>query len=603
MCSKLNHGLTYVHIRKLAYELAVQNHIPRPKTWDSNHLAGVDWMKGYMKRHTSLSLRTPEGTSLSRATSFNKTNITEFFDNLETVITRENFAEDDIWNIDETGYTTVQQTKKVVATKGQKQVGQVTSGERGQLVTICCAISASGRKIPPFMVFPRVNFKPLMIANAPKGTAGVAHISGWMNGENFILFLKHFASHVKCTKEKKVLLLMDNHESHITLKSLDYAKDNGIVLLTLPPHCSHKLQPLDIAVFSSFKNACDRAANDWMIEHPGQVITIYEIGGIVGKAFPIAFTAQNIMSGFKKSGIQPFNRNVFTDVDFLPAFVTDRPEPEQESEIDQQLKEARRSELSDAMLTNQPSTSSSGVNRESAHLESTTPALNSSFIISPKEVLPFPKAGARKKTTKGRKKLKSAIITDTPIKTSLEGELLAREEKKTKKNKSIKTEPKRKLKKIEKEKSPRIERVKRKVIFSSSSSEDDDGEISYDESDDCSGDEFDPEIEYDDLAPASVQDLKRGKFVVALFKGGKRLTTDYRYVCVVDELNEEDGEYKVVALKCMDKKQTDFILIETDISYVRFEDIIGIAPDPLIFMRGERIYYKFPKAIDVFEKA
>lgn len=33
------------------------------------------------------------------------------------------------------------------------------------------------------------------------------------------------------------------------------------------------------------------------------------------------------MNGFKVSGIFPFNREVFSDVDFAPCTVTDRPDP------------------------------------------------------------------------------------------------------------------------------------------------------------------------------------------------------------------------------------------------------------------------------------
>lgn len=34
----------------------------------------------------------------------------------------------------------------------------------------------------------------------------------------------------------------------------------------------------------------------------------------------------NITSGFKNTGIWPIYKNIFSDEDFLPAFVTDRPQ-------------------------------------------------------------------------------------------------------------------------------------------------------------------------------------------------------------------------------------------------------------------------------------
>ena len=61
--------------------------------------------------------------------------------------------------MDETGLTTVQKPKNVVAAKGLKQIGSVTSGEMGTLITICAAVSATGNTVPPMFIFPRHNFK------------------------------------------------------------------------------------------------------------------------------------------------------------------------------------------------------------------------------------------------------------------------------------------------------------------------------------------------------------------------------------------------------------------------------------------------------------
>lgn len=116
------------------------------------------------------------------------------------------FSLNDIYNSDETACTTVQKVgnTRVVACTNEKQVGKITSGERGTLVTMLGTINAAGNSVPPFMVFPRVHFKEIMLHGASPGTVGVAHQSGWMISENFTIFMQHF---IKSTKERPVLLI------------------------------------------------------------------------------------------------------------------------------------------------------------------------------------------------------------------------------------------------------------------------------------------------------------------------------------------------------------------------------------------------------------
>lgn len=65
---------------------------------------------------------------------------------------RYKFPDSRILNVDESGITTVLQTPRVVAPTGAKRVGQCVSAERGQIVTFCGIITASGNAIPPVYV-------------------------------------------------------------------------------------------------------------------------------------------------------------------------------------------------------------------------------------------------------------------------------------------------------------------------------------------------------------------------------------------------------------------------------------------------------------------
>ena len=56
-------------------------------------------------------------------------------------------------------------------------------------------------------------------------------------------------------------------------------------------------------------------------------MTIYELPGVVGEAWNDSLVGRNITVGFRKAGIFPFNREVFSEADYAPSSVTDRPDP------------------------------------------------------------------------------------------------------------------------------------------------------------------------------------------------------------------------------------------------------------------------------------
>ncbi|KAJ8933685.1 hypothetical protein NQ318_011461 [Aromia moschata] len=251
--SKIYLGLSPKEVRKLAYDCAMAFHVEVPESWIKNKAAGEDCLTSFLKKQPTLSIRVPEATSIGRATNFNKPNVDAFFDKLARVRDKFKFSSSEIWNLDETGLTTVQRLGKVIAEKGTKQIGGITSGERGVLVTLCIAVSAIGNHVPPMFLFPRKRFHDHFIRDGPPGCIGAGNGSGWMTAEEFYIFMKHFVSNVRPSVEKPVLLLLDNHESHTAYNTVKYAKDNEVVLLSFPPHCSHRLQPLDRSVYGPLK--------------------------------------------------------------------------------------------------------------------------------------------------------------------------------------------------------------------------------------------------------------------------------------------------------------------------------------------------------------
>ena len=383
-------------------------------------------------RNQYLSLRNPKSTSLARATSFKPTNVDNFFENLDSILDKYKFNHYDIYNIDETGATTVHRPDRIVASKGTKQVGTITSAKR-VLVTVMVAVSASGTLVPPMFVFPRAKFRDYYIANGPYGCVGFANPSCWMKANDFLVFMQHFVAVTKCSKEHPVLILLDNRESHLSIALINYYRDNGIVLLTLPSHCSHKLQPLDRTVFGPFKKYVNTASDDWMKSNPGKTTCIYDIPGIVKKVLPFAATPTNVQKGFKVCGICSFDREIFSADDFLASSVTDRPDSiDNAIPGNQALSVAADIPQDDMMLQSTvecsnevPSSTSTGTTTESEKLPP-------GIVYSPQAIQPHSKAGPRVKHRPNRKKRRSAVVTSTPEKNTLPALKNAKNEKKPK---------------------------------------------------------------------------------------------------------------------------------------------------------------------------
>ncbi len=154
-----------------------------------------------------------------------------FFRKLDEIMKWHSLTANDIWNVDAIGITTIQTPVSVIGKRGSKQVGAMTTGERDQLVTHLQSMPL----VTQFLqcLFPRLRYTDHFIRDGQIRCIGSGNESGRMQEEDFVIFLKHFANHTKVSPEKKLLLLLDNHCSHLSVTAIDFCKNNGIVMLTV----------------------------------------------------------------------------------------------------------------------------------------------------------------------------------------------------------------------------------------------------------------------------------------------------------------------------------------------------------------------------------
>jgi hypothetical protein len=246
-----------------------------------------------------------------------------FFENLKTCYERNKFPPERCFNMDETSRSAVPASvPKIVTTKGKRTVCKVTSGEKGHTVTAVCCMSASGLYVPPSLIFPRKRMAADLLPNSPTGALALVTESGFMNAELFPEWLQHFARHSRPTKDDPVLLILDNHVPHCTLAAVVFCREHHITLLSLPPHSSHKLQPLDVRSFGSVKAAYSQEVDNWLVTNPGRAVSQRHPASLFHAVYLRTATIDKAEHVFAATRIYPYKPNIISDEDFEPSEIT-----------------------------------------------------------------------------------------------------------------------------------------------------------------------------------------------------------------------------------------------------------------------------------------
>ncbi|KIM25136.1 hypothetical protein M408DRAFT_52558, partial [Serendipita vermifera MAFF 305830] len=132
--------------------------------------------------------------------------------------------------------------------------------------------------------------------------------NGWTDQElSFEWMKKVFVPEVnkKCQNNLPRLLIVDGHNSHTHFKFLEYAHKNNVIVLCLPPHTTHKLQPCDVGVFGPLSSAWKKEVQkSFSIGHS---VDRYNLIEVYSRARRDSFKETTIQKAFKTTGIWPFN--------------------------------------------------------------------------------------------------------------------------------------------------------------------------------------------------------------------------------------------------------------------------------------------------------
>lgn len=181
-------------------------------------------------------------------------------------------------------------------------------------------ISADGTALPPLIIFKGETLSTTWISDkTPPDWQFSNSIKGWTSMELGDQWMKKV--YEPFTRDKAAgrtrLLICDGHDSHISVKFIRHSIDNMIIILLLPPHSSHLMQPLDVGVFSPLKSAMTKHVNRLLSTGIHRLQKVEWLECYI-KAREEALIKRNILAGWRGAGLFP--RNVQRILRQLPDF-------------------------------------------------------------------------------------------------------------------------------------------------------------------------------------------------------------------------------------------------------------------------------------------
>ncbi|KAA6372363.1 MAG: hypothetical protein EZS28_032108 [Streblomastix strix] len=145
-------------------------------------------------------------------------------------------------------------------------------------------VALSGRYLRPFLISKEEMSEQELLKNhivQNQNVQVITSTSCMMNSNLMLVWVRDtvvpYVNNVR--KEKKLstraeaVLIVDNASSHCNKLVKDLLKANHIILLTMPPHSNHFLQPCDVGVFGALKLAYQQGHQGISIMTPEQIVS------------------------------------------------------------------------------------------------------------------------------------------------------------------------------------------------------------------------------------------------------------------------------------------------------------------------------------------
>ena len=322
---------------------------------------GKAWWLGFLSRHPDLSLKNAEALDVARAADCSQANILSWHKKYEDVLKQFEITNPEyICNCDETGFALQSKSGKILTDKGHKNPYSISSSNKSQMTVLMCG-TASGKVLPPFILFPGKTINPSYAVDLTAEATCFPTEKGWMNKEAFLRWIKEvFIPYwPKASDRGYILLLLDGHTLHINYETSKLCLENKIHLFRLPPNCTHLLQPLDRGFFGPLKANWKRRSNEFFRQSKS-TLDKFTFGRVFAKAYVDSTRSEIMENSFRACGMWPVDAAAIDMTKAIPA---------QAFESNIQEAHTSRQEVASPQESNQPRLIPSPMNNNENYMQ------------------------------------------------------------------------------------------------------------------------------------------------------------------------------------------------------------------------------------------
>jgi hypothetical protein len=271
---------------------------------------GINWVPRFLHRHLELKSKVGRKIESLRIQNTSLETLADWFELFRRIQTTYTVRPDNIWNMDETGIALGVCTNQIVVGSSTTKFAYVRSPENREWVLIVEAVSATGSRIRPLVIFKGKTLQTTWFRpdNVPDWLY-TSSANGWTSNDIGIRWLQDiFLPETKPAQPDEYrILLVDGHDSHVSTKFMYECHQNKVQLAYLIPHSSHVLQPLDLSCFSAIKSRYRAQIADLARFEDSALVKKIRFIQYYDKARNEGLTSYYIRAGFKAAGIYPWD--------------------------------------------------------------------------------------------------------------------------------------------------------------------------------------------------------------------------------------------------------------------------------------------------------